>query len=459
MIYSSSSIQSRQRYSRTIWHTVTIALWSFFLLMASITTPLFAQQIPIKAGESFDKILAVVGDEIVLRSDVMTQAYMTAQQNPRIKADDPDVQKRILDAMINEKLLVIKAQEDSIKVGEEEVNERLEYQINAMRQQFGSEKRIEDVYGMSIAKIRREFREDIRKQMMAERLSQQKFSAIKVTAKDVEEFYTQYRDSLPKTPAQVEMYQIVRNVTASQDAREKAYNFAMRLRDSLTKPGANFGDFARRYSKDPGSAAQGGDLGFFNKGSLMPEYEKSSYSMQAGEISLPIETPFGYHIIQLIEKRSNSVNTRHILLKLDEGQEDNDRARKTLDSIRTLAIKGTYTFEDLAKGFSDDQDSRAFGGAIGGVALVEASKLPPDLKKVLDKLPDGAITEPLPYFGDRTKKAFHIVLKKKTYPEHGMTLADDFKRIESFAVNKKRGIEYEKWIQTLRKTIYWEIKK
>ncbi len=426
---------------------------------ADHTHTLSAQTLPIKPGEAYDKILAVVGDEIILRSDVMTQAFMTAQQNPRIKPDDPDVQKRILEAMINEKLLIIKAQEDSVKVSDDEVNERLEYQVNAMRQQFGSEKRIEEIYGMSLAKIRREFREDIRKQMMSERLSQQKFAAIKVTAKDVEEFYAQFRDSLPKTPAQVEMYQIVRNVTASQDAREKAYNLALRLRDSLIKPGSNFGDFARRYSKDPGSAGQGGDLGFFNKGSLMPEYEKSAYSMQPGEISMPVETPFGYHIIQLIEKRATSVNTRHILLKLDEGQEANDRARKNIASIRTLIIKGTYTFEDCAKAFSDDQDSRAFGGAIGGVALVELSKVPADLKKAFEKMKDGDITDPMPYFGDRTKKAFHIVLKKKTYPEHTMTLADDFKRIEAFAVNKKRGAEYEKWIQTLRKTIYWEIKK
>ncbi|HYF02783.1 MAG TPA: peptidylprolyl isomerase [Patescibacteria group bacterium] len=405
-------------------------------------------------GQTADKIIAVVGREIVLQSDIDAQIALLQQQNPRLNPRDPAIRERVLDALINEKLIVTKAIEDSITVTEEEVTQRLDYTIQNLIQQFGSEKRVEEVYQHSIAWIRREFREEIRKQALSEKLRQQKFGDLKASQREVEEFYAMYRDSLPPTPAQVELFHIVKNVQATNSAKENALNLARRIRDSIMN-GGDFADFARRNSADPGSATAGGDLGWFDKGKLMPEYEKAAYSLTQNEISQPVETPFGFHIIQLIDKRKDAVNTRHILLKVGQSGDDMQRAQDSLLDFKRRVENGE-SFEALAKQYSDDQQTRAFGGSLG---KIEITRLPPDLKSKIEALPDGGMTDIMPYNGDPTKTAFHIMYKKGVIPEHKTTLESDFKRIEQVATVYKQNKMYEEWMASLRKSMYWEVKK
>lgn len=405
-------------------------------------------------GQSVDKIVAVAGNEVVLLSDVQTQMALLAQQDPALARtlNDSAMGRRIIDALINEKLILAKAIEDSVEVTDEEITERLEFQIRSLAQQLGSEKRIEEVYGMSLARIRRDFRDEIRKQMLIERKRQQKFFEIKPSQREVEEFFAEYRDSLPPIPAQYELYHIVKYVEASSSAKDDARLRAKRVRDSILSSGS-FADFARRYSADVGSAASGGELGFVEKGKLVPEYEKVAYALQPNEISDPVETPFGFHIIQLIEKRATSVNTRHILFKVGQSNDDVERVKAQLNALRLEAISGK-DFQQLAKENSDDDESKAFGGSLGEVDAAHLG----ELKGVVDSLADGGISEPLPYAGSPTKVGFRIVYRKALIPEHPATLAGDFKRIEQYATLYKRNKLYEAWVQELRKTMYWEIK-
>jgi len=410
----------------------------------------------IKSGEPMDKIVAIVGNEIILQSEVVGHLMMSAMQERRTNArpDDPVLLRRSLDVLINEKLVVTKAIEDSLTTSEDEITERMDYQIQAMMQQMGSERRIEEVYGMSMAKIRRDFRDEIRKQLLTERLSQQKFAAMKVSSKEVQDFFKQYKDSIPPVPPQFEIYHIVKNVEPSPVAKEKTLALAKKIRDSLIA-GGDFAVFARRYSNDPGSAASGGDLGFVERGKFIAEFEKTAYALQIGEISQPVETPFGFHVIQLLDKRETAVKTRHILLKLGQTDDDATRTKKFLDSLKLRVAKGE-SFEDLAKLYSDDTDTKAFGGLLG---RMETTKLPADLREKIEKLKDGEITEPLIYSAPgSTKSGFNIVFRKKYIPEHKITFDDDYKRLEQMTTMQKRAKVYDDWMKELRKSIYWEVK-
>lgn len=407
----------------------------------------------LKEGETLDKVIAVVGNEIIMLSDLNGQMAIFAQQDPKIDITNPEIRKKILDAMINEKLVVTKAIEDSIVVTDEEIKQRWDYQLQNLVSHYGSEKRVEDIYGMSIARMQYEYRDEIRKQILAERIRQQKFGELKSNQQDVEEFYNKFKDSLPAIPLQIELFHIVKNVTASTKEKEQIYELAKNVRDTILK-GGDFADFAKRYSNDPGTASAGGELGWFDKGKLFPEFEKAAFELQVGQISLPVETPFGYHIIQTENKNKDSVMTRHILFKFGKSDADKEKVVATLNALKEKVVKGE-NFEELAKRESEEKETQGFGGLLGKFPV---SQIPESLKEIIDKIPDGGISDPLPY-SNEPKVSFHIIYRKRTIAEHKPTLKDDYKELEQYASSEKQKRLYMEWVETLRKTMYWEIKE
>lgn len=403
-------------------------------------------------AKQLDKIIAIVGKEVIFASDVEGRVAIFSQQR-KTDPNDPKFRKQVLDDLINEKLIITKAIEDSIEVAAEEVSQRLDYTIQNLVQQYGSERRVEDLYGMSIERLKRNFREDMRKQMMAERLQQQKLYSVKCTPREVEDFYNKYKDSLPVSPSQLELAHIVLYVRPSAEIKDEIRRKAIKIRDSIIK-GGDFAAYAKRYSADQASAVMGGDVGWVEKGKFVAEYEKMAYSLQPGEISAPVESPFGYHIIQLVDKRVNACNTRHILFKVGGSNDDNQKAKDSLVAIKNRALAGE-PFEVLARRYSEEKETQGFGGSMGSM---DATRLGADLKAVLDGLQEGGITDPLPYASDPTKPAFHIVLKKRIIPEHKFSLATDDKQIEKMAVSHKQSRLFEDWMKELRSTLYWEVK-
>lgn len=405
-----------------------------------------------QAQDAMEKIVAIVGKEIILKSDIDGQMELLAQRNPSVNRNDPKMRDYILDQLINERLIMMAAEEDTlIKVTDDEISQRMEMQINMLVQQFGSEKRLEDMYGMSMSKIRREFRDEIRKQLLVEKMRQKKFSATKTSRVEVETFYTEYKDSLPVVPERVDLYHIVRYVTVSADQSKLAYDLALRVRDSIAK-GASFGNMARKYSADPGSAANGGDLGFVEKGKFVPAFEAAAFALEPNQLSEPVETPFGWHIIQLIDKTANSINCRHILFKVGQSDADRDRARNELLEIKKRVEAGE-DFEKLAKELSDEKESKGFGGSMGEIDI---TRLPPDMRDAINALNDKGVSEPLPYAADPTKPGYHILYRKSLIRAHRPSLEFDYKSIEQMAIfAKKQRLERE-WVDELRKTLYWE---
>ncbi|MEY3689808.1 MAG: Parvulin-like peptidyl-prolyl isomerase [Bacteroidota bacterium] len=410
------------------------------LVLILSASSLFAQK-----SQVLDKIIATIGREIVLQSDIEGRMAMFLQQNPKVNPADPELRKQVLESLINERLMVTKAVEDSIAILDEEINQSLDFMMQNLIQTYGSEKRVEDLYGMSISRIRKNYREEVRKQLLVERLQQQRFMGVKCTNREVEDFYTQYRDSIRVIPASVELAHIVKHIKPSADAKEEVKRLALKIRDSIVK-GIDFAELAKRHSGDPGSASTGGDLGWVDKGKFVAEYERAAYDLQPGETSQPIESPFGFHIIQTIEKRKDASHTRHILLKLGGSADDKSRVEKILNDLKERIEKGE-SFEEMAKQYSDEKETQGFGGSMG---VIELNRLPADLKSIVENLSEGGVSKPLPYMADPTKPSLHIILKKKNIAEHAPSLNSDFKKIEQMAVQQKQAKMMESFLKELR---------
>jgi peptidyl-prolyl cis-trans isomerase SurA len=398
-------------------------------------------------------IVAIVGREIVLKSDVDGQMEIMAQRDPKVSRKDPALRQAVLDQLINERLIMTKAIEDSVEVTEDEITQRMEYQLQSLIQQFGSEKRIEDMYGMSMARIRREFRDEIRKRLLVEKMQQKQFADIKATRADVEGFYERYRDSLPSIPERVDLYHIVKYVKPSAEKNKEAESLALRIRDSIVK-GGSFSEFARRHSADPMSAANGGDLGTVEKGKFVPSFEAAAFALSPNEISAPVESPFGWHVIQLISKTSTTMTTRHILIRVSQSEADRDSAKAQLLRMKQAVELGD-SFEKIAREYSDERETQGFGGAMG---QIELSRLPEDMRSAINALKDGSVSDPMPYAADPTKPGYHILYRKRLIPAHKPSVDDDYKQLEQMAsFEKKQRLEQE-WILKLRRELYWEVK-
>jgi peptidyl-prolyl cis-trans isomerase SurA len=405
------------------------------------------------AQDSMEGIVAIVGREIVLKSDVDGQMEIMAQRDPKVNRKDPVLRQAVLDQLINERLMMTKAIEDSVEVTEDEITQRMEYQLQSLIQQFGSEKRIEDMYGMSMARIRREFRDEIRKRLLVEKMQQKQFADIKATRADVEGFYERYRDSLPSIPERVDLYHIVKYVKPSAEKNKEAQSLALRIRDSVVK-GGSFSEFARRHSADPISAANGGDLGTVEKGKFVPAFEAAAFALSPNEISAPVESPFGWHVIQLISKTSTTMTTRHILIRVSQSEADRDSAKAQLLRMKQAVELGD-SFEKIAREYSDERETQGFGGAMGQIELL---RLPEDMRSAIAALTDGSVSDPMPYAADPTKPGYHILYRKRLIPAHKPSVDDDYKQLEQMAsFEKKQRLEQE-WILKLRRELYWEVK-
>lgn len=399
-----------------------------------------------------DKIVAIVGDEEIKLSDIKSQAYLFVQQDPKTNPDDPSFQRQILEQMINERLILIKARQDSISVTDEEVNLRWDFQIKALIEHYGSASRIEAIYGMSLAQLKNTYKDEIRKSLLIEKMKEKKLGNITVTNREIKEFYERFKDTLPLIPDQVELYHIVKNLQSSNEIRSKKFELVQKIRDSIIKTG-NFQDFARRYSDDRSTAPSGGELGWVARGSLLPEFEKIAFSLQKNEISKPFETPLGFHIVQLLNKNKDSILVRHILFKLTPTPDDIQAIKETLIQIRERVLNGE-SFEELAKKFSDNEETRGSGGFFGKYSIDE---LPENIKETIDSLKEGEVSYPILY-KTHPQESYHIIFKKKLIPRHKINPLTDYKELERYAIAYKQNQIYQKWVSELHQQIYWEIK-
>jgi peptidyl-prolyl cis-trans isomerase SurA len=407
----------------------------------------------INAQEVLDKVVAIVGDEIILKSELDYQTtYRAAQRN--LDPNDENLRKQILNEEIEKKLLYAQAEIDSIEVSDEEVESQLDYQLNFFTQQYGSRERLESAYGMSIERIRRELRDETRKNLMAQTVQNQKFGMIDVSRKEVEDFFETYKDSLGLIPEKFEIAHVFINPKANERVTKKAKDFAQSLLDTI-RAGGDFAKLAKEYSDDPGSAKLGGDLGYVKRGVFFPEFERAAFALADGQISEVVKSPVGFHIIQLIERRGESINTRHILIKIKNDDDADLESITFLSDIRDSILSEQNTFAYFARKYSDDKETAKFGGKLG---KFEVGQLDKSLLDQVYKLKIGEISFPKRLNLDSGEYGFHIIKLIDRTPEHLPNIDSDYEDIKRLVIFDKRQKLYLKWMSQLKNQIFWEIR-
>ncbi|NOX38287.1 MAG: parvulin peptidyl-prolyl isomerase [Calditrichaeota bacterium] len=407
-----------------------------------------------QAQQLIDGIVAVVGNRVVLYSELNTVLMQYSIQNKINVFENPELFKqlsqRFLQTLIDEKLLLIKAEEDTIEADEEQIEQTLNQQIEAMIRQAGSQQALEQFYNAPLVMIKKEFRKQIENQYKITQLRQKRFGNIKITRREVEAFYQHYKDSIPALEPTVDISHILMQIKPSEESYQKAYEKIQKIRDMLNQ-GANFADLAREYSEDPGSAARGGDLGFVSRGDLVKEFEEVAFSLKEGEISDIVQTQFGFHIIQLLERRGEKIHVRHILIQMRPTEADERRVVEKLLEIREKILKGEATFEEMALKYSDDPNVEKDKGHLGEFRA-SAFQIPA-FKAVTDTLKPGDISKPF-----KTEFGYHIVRLNKRTEKRQISLEKDWEQIRQWALEEKRERLFREWLEQLRQEIPIEIR-
>ena len=427
------------------------------LLFLLIFFPVISSELRGQSGVVVDEIIGRVDDYIVLRSELESTYLDILSRGERISGN---TKCAVLKDLITTKLLVAKAEIDSVLVDDSQVDQELNSRMALIINQIGSEEEIERYYNKTIAEFKRELFDDIKEQLVARKMRQEVLNEIEVSPEEVKEFYDGIpRDSLPYFSTQVKVSQIVKSPEVGREQKEKVRNELISIRDRILN-GESFEILATLYSQDPGSAQNGGNLGFVGRGAFQPEFEAEVFRLKPGEISMPIETQFGYHIIQLIEKRGNLFNSRHILLQPDFSDEDVAKTIKFLDSLKEVAFSDSVTFEELAREYSDDKFTSSFGGyftdAMGGEnVLVE--ELDPVIFFTIDTMDVGDISVPFESRTDDGKLAYKLIYYKEKIPPHLGNLESDYQRFRTFSLNKKQNEELNEWFEDAKKEVFIKI--
>lgn len=404
--------------------------------------------------EVVDGIVAIVGDEIILRTELMqaTQAFAVQMGiNPRTQLQELEkLKKDILQNLIHEKVLLAKAEEDTITVDDQQVEAELEARIQGLVQQLGSKEKVEAYFGSPIKKIKRDYRDDIRKHLIVQAVQQNKFRDVQISRPEVEDFYESMKDSLPEKEPMVKLRHILMEVQSGEESRQKVME---RIREiqGLLRQGENFEELARKYSEDPGTAERGGALGFVERGTLFQSFEETAFQLQPGEVSDIVETPVGLHLIQMVEKRGDKADMRHILIRLEVTQQDEREVIEQMNHIRERILAGE-DFIQLVNEYSQDASTKEEGGDLGWLPLeqlqIEA------FKSAVDTLQEGQTSKPF-----RTQFGYHIIKLEGRREARVLSLEEDWEQIKEWALNMKRQRVLDQWIKEIKKDLYIEIKE
>ena len=408
-----------------------------------------------------DRVVATVGGEIILLSEVQEQFSYIKKEQPTL----PDEYRCIvLQNLIVQKLLVNQAKLDSVEVKDDEVETQLNARIDRLMLYFNQDpKAIEEFYGQSIDQIKEQTRTDMRNQLLAERMQGQITQHATITPSEVQTFYRNIpADSLPYFNAEVEIREIVYKPKVSESEREKARKAIEELRTRIVDGGEDLPTLARKYSEDPGSATNGGDLGWQKRGTFVPEFEAMAYKLEKNQISPVVETEFGFHIIQLIERRGNLIHTRHILLKPAITDEDLTVAKSKLDTIRNLIVSNNLTFSEALKKFGDkNQASFNNDGRVAnprsGNTFFEVADLDTEIFFAIDGLNPGGISQPTEFRTQDGSTNFRLVQLVSRSKPHKADLRQDYGKIQQAALDQKKAEYTEKWVLEKLRSTYMSV--
>ena len=408
-------------------------------------------------AQSIDKVEAIIGDEIVLTSEVESQ-YLQYLSQGNLKSDA--IKCEIIEDLLFQKLLINQAKLDSVVVTDEEVDTEITKRLTYFESQLGSVEKVEEYFGKLKVEIELELGKVIKDQFLAERVQRGISSDVKVTPAEVREFFNQQNDAdIPVVPTKVVVAQIIVKPEISEEQKDKLRDKLNSFRERVYN-GEDFKMLATLYSDDPGSSTRGGELGFVNRGDLVPEFERAAFRLKEGEISEVVESQFGFHIVQLIERRGEQINVRHILLKSKVSSTALYNAKLKIEQVEKELKAGTITFDEAVEKYSDDESKNNNGLLLNPntmSTLHAIDEMSPTLKFAVENLEEGSFSSPaVAQMPDETK-AYRILKLNKRIEEHKANLVDDFSMIKDFAINIKKQEELMKWIAKTISNTYIKI--
>jgi len=402
-----------------------------------------------------DRIIVKVDNYFILKSEVENQyqQYITSGQ-----ANTPN-RCQILEGLVVNKLMLAKAEIDSVIVDDKRIEAELNSRMEQMEGQYGSAKNIVEAYGKSIATLKEDLRSSLKEQLTGRKMQDKITDDVKITPKEVAAFFNDIpRDSLPYLPAEVEISHIIRIAKPNKNQKEELYAKLLDFRRRVEK-GESFEDLAKVHSEDLGSGKRGGDLGFAKRGAMVAPFEAAALRLKPNQMSDVVESEFGFHLIQLLEIRGQEYHARHILLRPDYQKLDLTEPTKFLDSIRVLVQRDSTTFEKAAKEFSEDKTTQDAGGVImdatnGGNRLAYDGTMDPALFFALDSMKVGTISTPIPFRTDDGRSAVRILFFKAKHPPHFANLKDDYQKLSQITLSRKKNNAIEKWFMKAKDDVF-----
>ena len=411
-----------------------------------------------------DEVVWVVGDEAILKSDVESERLNAQYEGRKFDGDPYCI---IPEQLAVQKLFLHQAAIDSIEVSEQEVIGQVERRTNWLIEQVGgSKEKLEEYYNKTSTQIREMLRENIRDGLTVQKMQQHIVGEIKITPAEVRRYFKDLpQDSIPFVPTQVEVQIVTLEPKIPLEEVERVKKTLRDYTDGINSGKMSFATYARFYSEDPGTARRGGELGFMGKGELVPEYANVAFNLQdPNKVSKIVETEFGFHIIQLIEKRGDRINTRHILLKPKVEEKDLEAALVRLDSIADDIRNQKFTFDDAATYISQDKDTKNNHGLMAnkntGTARFEMQDLAQvsqEVAKMVENMYVGEISRAFTIINDKGKEVCAIVKLKSRINGHKATISEDYQRLKAIVMEKRSEDKLEKWIKEKQKHTYVRI--
>lgn len=425
-----------------------------FLVAVFIQSLGYTQAAEPKPGHLVDKVQIIVDDKIVLHSDIENQIHLMAKE----LKDNDDSRCYLVEQLIINKIMTSQAVLDSIPLGDDEVDSELDRKINYYVNMLGSKQLFEDYYNKPIEAIKEDFREDIKDQMLAQRMRNKIVEGLSVTPTEVRDYFNRIpKDSLPFYNTEYEVSQIVVKVKVGEQQHQMALNKILDLK-KRAEEGEDFALLATLYSEDPGSAAEGGELGLMPRGTFVPEFEAAAFKLKDGEISDIVKTQFGYHLIRLNKRIGDQIDCSHILIRSQAANKDMTEARAKADSVRNEIQKKTITFFEAVKLYSDDEMSKGNGGRVlnyeTGGTIMEPQQMDPYLYRMIEKLEVDSVSSVEPFQMQDGSYAFRFAKVDSKVAPHMANLSQDYTKIMEAAKDEKEQRIIMDWIKRRSKKSY-----
>lgn len=405
-----------------------------------------------------DEVIWVVGDEAILRSEVEEERLRAQYEGQEISGDPYCV---IPEQLAIQKLFLHQAELDSVEVNESTVATQVNMRLNYYISQIGSKEKLEEYFRKPMSEMKEDMTTAVRNQMIIQQMQQKLTENIKSTPAEVRRYYSQLRsDSIPTVPAQVEVQIITLDPPVPQSEIDRVKERLRDFTERVNSGNADFSMLARLYSEDTESAKRGGELGFVGKGQLVPEFADVAFNLNdSRRVSRIVETEYGYHIIQLIEKRGDRINCRHILLKPRLSQSDKTESINKLDSIANLIRTGKVTFEQAVAFFSQDKNTAMNAGVMmnqeTGTTKFEYQSLPPEIARQIHGMNVGEISRPFLMMDETKNKEVCVIVKLKSKTDvHKANLVDDYQTIRMMYEQQESEAFLHKWILQKQKDTY-----